>query len=562
MGWRVKRIWTLREKFLAAILLVCVGLFAVAGFGFWSLSKVVTNYSHLAEISLKATGHVSGLRARSKQAFSDILMAIIQHDSPESIKKTLAAFDKNKSRYYEIEKEYEADMKGFDDPREKELYKKVLEQSKIYGEMTAKARAMAETGGVENSQVLVHYIDTELANLVDSHQRALLDLDDYHVEEGNLRSDMAQAVSKKAKTLIIGFSVATFIVALLLAILISNSVNNQVKQITERLLKGSNKIFEASNNLGDVSNQLSSRVTEQAAAVQETMTAADQVSAMVERNSESVDSTFKKAQATKEVAEKGRDAVVQAQTAMGELGAINKEMANYLAESSDEISDMVKVIQNIGEKTKIINDIVFQTKLLSFNASVEAARAGESGKGFSVVAEEVGSLASLSGQAANEISSLLEDSLQRARSVLEKTKSNVEKVTVTSEKKSKEAEGVTSRCLESLVQIVGEVEAMHEMTRGIARASEEQSLGVREISQAMNQIDEISNLNSKSAEGCALSAEELRSQSQITKSVVEQLSLLAFGKTTDESMKSSYEKYEEAEDQDNVEHSESDKFAA
>ncbi|MBC7465119.1 MAG: hypothetical protein H7256_03945 [Bdellovibrio sp.] len=50
-------------------------------------------------------------------------------------------------------------------------------------------------------------------------------------------------------------------------------------------------------------------------------------------------------------------------------------------------------MEEIGNKTKVINDIVFQTKLLSFNASVEAARAGEHGKGFAVVAEEVGKLA-------------------------------------------------------------------------------------------------------------------------------------------------------------------------
>ena len=61
-------------------------------------------------------------------------------------------------------------------------------------------------------------------------------------------------------------------------------------------------------------------------------------------------------------------------------------------ESNKEIQEIVKVIAEIGNKTKVINDIVFQTKLLSFNASVEAARAGENGKGFAVVAEEVGKL--------------------------------------------------------------------------------------------------------------------------------------------------------------------------
>ena len=71
------------------------------------------------------------------------------------------------------------------------------------------------------------------------------------------------------------------------------------------------------------------------------------------------------------------------------------------------------LISEIGNKTKVINDIVFQTKLLSFNASVEAARAGEHGKGFSVVAEEVGNLAHMSGNSAKEITQLLESSINR-----------------------------------------------------------------------------------------------------------------------------------------------------
>ena len=65
------------------------------------------------------------------------------------------------------------------------------------------------------------------------------------------------------------------------------------------------------------------------------------------------------------------------------------------------------IIQEIEDKTKAIDEIVFQTKLLSFNASVEAERAGEHGRGFSVVAQEVGNLAQLSGKSAAEINEIL-----------------------------------------------------------------------------------------------------------------------------------------------------------
>ncbi|MCX7978832.1 MAG: methyl-accepting chemotaxis protein, partial [Bdellovibrionaceae bacterium] len=79
--------------------------------------------------------------------------------------------------------------------------------------------------------------------------------------------------------------------------------------------------------------------------------------------------------------------------------------------SIQELEAAMGVIRQVAKKTEVINEIVFQTKLLSFNASVEAARAGEAGKGFAVVAEEVGKLAKMSGDAATEISQIVEKGL-------------------------------------------------------------------------------------------------------------------------------------------------------
>ena len=80
-----------------------------------------------------------------------------------------------------------------------------------------------------------------------------------------------------------------------------------------------------------------------------------------------------------------------------------------ISESTEDLDSINNSIRGI-QKTQVINDIVFQTQLLSFNASIEAAKAGVHGKGFSVVAEEVGKLAVLSGTAASEISEILKES--------------------------------------------------------------------------------------------------------------------------------------------------------
>ena len=92
---------------------------------------------------------------------------------------------------------------------------------------------------------------------------------------------------------------------------------------------------------------------------------------------------------------------------------------------SEKLNSFGKIIDEINAKTRIIHDIVFQTKLLSFNASVEAARAGDHGKGFAVVAEEIGNLAQTSGRAAVEVDDLLKGSKVQVKEIIESTKEEI-----------------------------------------------------------------------------------------------------------------------------------------
>lgn len=103
------------------------------------------------------------------------------------------------------------------------------------------------------------------------------------------------------------------------------------------------------------------------------------------------------------------------------------DLAKILFELQQNFSSVVSSILQIRESTRAIADIVFQTKLLAFNASVEAARAGEHGKGFSVVAEEVGSLARLTGKAATEIESRISTTVENVENILKESDSRISK---------------------------------------------------------------------------------------------------------------------------------------
>ncbi|MCB0422600.1 MAG: hypothetical protein KDD61_16480, partial [Bdellovibrionales bacterium] len=166
--------------------------------------------------------------------------------------------------------------------------------------------------------------------------------------------------------------------------------------------------FEMSvHTLKNKTSLLKESAENQSAALTETSSALTEISGMVDQNVRYAERALEESTQSQSHVNHGKDLVEKMLTTMLEISESSQKMAQQTETNNRELEKIVSVINEITEKTHIIHDIVFQTKLLSFNASVEAARAGEHGKGFSVVAEEIGNLAEMSGKAAKEISNLL-----------------------------------------------------------------------------------------------------------------------------------------------------------
>ena len=163
-----------------------------------------------------------------------------------------------------------------------------------------------------------------------------------------------------------------------------------------------------------------------------------------------------------------------------------------------QIEGLAKVIDEIGDKTSVIDEIVFQTKLLSFNASVEAERAGEHGRGFSVVAQEVGSLAQMSGKAALEISQIVKESTNRVAQIAKENSMRVEKGDQIAEATRKQAESVSSGAGQVL-------EASSEQEKGISQIRE----AIESINGSTQKMAVIANQSSHSSHKLKKQAENL-----------------------------------------------------
>ncbi|WP_414699008.1 methyl-accepting chemotaxis protein [Oligoflexus sp.] len=199
---------------------------------------------------------------------------------------------------------------------------------------------------------------------------------------------------------------------------------------------------------------------------------------------------------------------------MSEIDKSNQDIVTQVRESNLQLSEIVTLIREIGTKTKVINEIAFQTKLLSFNAAVEAARAGDQGKGFAVVAQEVGNLAQVSGSAAKEISMILEKSTVTVESIIAKTTEKVDAIIHQGTLRVEEGIAASKECASILDEIVSRISTINVMAQEIANASQEQTTGMSEISRAMEAIDHTAQANASASRQVADITSQLKSENE------------------------------------------------
>ncbi len=286
---------------------------------------------------------------------------------------------------------------------------------------------------------------------------------------------------------------------------------------------------DGSESVKGAATKVSEATQSQAAAIQETAATLDQITSMVHRSVENAKKSSQQAANSFSIAEEGQSVVQSMRNAMSEIRDSNDRIMKQIEQSNLEIAGIVEVIKNISEKTKVINDIVFQTKLLSFNASVEAARAGEQGKGFAVVAEEVGSLANLSGNSSKEINDLIQDSLIRVERIVKNTQESVGSLINEGLNRVDQGAQVADRCGEILEQIVENVSSVRSLMEEVTSAAEEQFKGVKNISEAMNLLDSSTQQNTATVQETAEQSQKLYQESDVLNGIIVHLEHEVFG---------------------------------
>ncbi len=250
-----------------------------------------------------------------------------------------------------------------------------------------------------------------------------------------------------------------------------NDMISNLRTLVGSVQQSSLSVENSAGEIAQGNADLANRTEQQASALEETAASMEELASTVRQTADNAAQGNQLAMGASTIAVRGGEVVDQV---IGTMKNIN--------DSSKKIADIISVIDGIA----------FQTNILALNAAVEAARAGEQGRGFAVVATEVRNLAQRSAAAAKEIKTLINNSVEQVE----------------------QGSTLVATAGSTMIEVVTAIRRVTDIMGEISSASNEQSMGVAQVCEAVTQMDQVTQQNAALVEESAAAAESLKTQAE------------------------------------------------
>ncbi len=511
----------IRGKMLSGFTAVVIIAAIIGLMGIFAINALDKALEHLYEINLKGTQEISNIIESFHRSRVNVLYGFVER-TDEDIEKRIQNINKYRKTIHEAEERF---LKLSLNKKTKNLvedYKKIMKQYYAY---YIKAIRTNKTDKEKARQLLYGKKGQKIAAKL---KELITQIDDEVNKDARETEIKNQQMALQVEIAMAAVLIIGIIISFLIGWFLSGSISKPMKRGVEFCDRVANKILtddlgekilnrgdeigtlaraidNVQNNLiqilddlGEVANSLAASSEEISASAQNLADGAQNQAANVEETSASMEelgaAVTQVAGNTDDMNEKSGDLLNTARQSDGLIESAEESMGK-ISQSSEQISEILGVI----------NDISDQTNLLALNAAIEAARAGEHGRGFAVVADEISKLADKSTENAKEIEKLITQSM----------------------KDVKNGNNIVIRAGDAFKTIIEGIEKSNALMDDISKAINQQKAGSGQVQKAVEEINEITQNTSASAEEMAASTEELQSQAESIKSMIDAFDLPA-----------------------------------